>query len=59
LTDGNIRVTVRDTGIGMPDDLLARIGRPFEQASSDPSRAREGTGLGLSPVRAKLSRAAA
>ena len=31
--------------------MLARIGRPFEQAINDPAHAREGTGLGLSLVR--------
>jgi signal transduction histidine kinase len=34
----------------MSQDLLARIGRPFEQAINDPVHAREGTGLGLSLV---------
>src|SRR5581483_663099 len=42
---------VKDHGIGMPESLLARIGRPFEQAINDPAHAREGTGLGLSLVR--------
>jgi signal transduction histidine kinase len=49
---GQLKITVRDSGIGMPESLLARIGQPFEQASNDPSYAREGTGLGLSLVRA-------
>lgn len=44
-------LTVRDHGIGMSESLLSRIGRPFEQAISDPAHAREGTGLGLSLVR--------
>jgi two-component system cell cycle sensor histidine kinase PleC len=46
-----LALTVRDHGIGMSENLLARIGRPFEQAISDPAHAREGTGLGLSLVR--------
>jgi signal transduction histidine kinase len=49
---GRLRMVVSDTGIGMSESLLARIGQPFEQASNDPSHAREGTGLGLSLVRA-------
>jgi cell cycle sensor histidine kinase DivJ len=49
---GELRIVVSDSGIGMSESLLARVGRPFEQASNDPSRAREGTGLGLSLVRA-------
>ncbi len=47
-------LTVRDHGIGMPESLLARVGRPFEQAINDPVHAREGTGLGLSLVRALI-----
>jgi signal transduction histidine kinase len=43
-------LAVRDYGIGMSENLLARIGRPFEQAVNDPVRAREGAGLGLSLV---------
>jgi signal transduction histidine kinase len=48
----SVRIVVSDTGIGMSQSLLARIGQPFEQASNDPSHAREGTGLGLFLVRA-------
>jgi signal transduction histidine kinase len=46
-----LALTVRDHGIGMSENLLSRIGRPFEQAINDPAHAREGTGLGLSLVR--------
>ncbi len=49
---GRLKLMVRDTGMGMPESVLARIGQPFEQASNNPSHAREGTGLGLSLVRA-------
>jgi signal transduction histidine kinase len=48
-------LTVRDHGIGMPQSVLARIGRPFEQAINDPAHAREGTGLGLSLVRSLVA----
>ncbi|HWY63352.1 MAG TPA: HAMP domain-containing sensor histidine kinase [Rhizomicrobium sp.] len=47
-----LRIVVSDSGIGMSESLLSRVGQPFEQASNDPSLAREGTGLGLSLVRA-------
>jgi signal transduction histidine kinase len=50
-----LAMTVRDHGIGMPESLLARIGRPFEQAVNDPVHAREGTGLGLSLVRSLVT----
>ena len=51
MTSDRLVLAVRDHGIGMSEDLLARIGRPFEQAINDPVHAREGTGLGLSLVR--------
>jgi len=47
-----VQMTVSDEGIGIPADVLERIGQPFEQASNNPMLAREGTGLGLSVVRA-------
>jgi signal transduction histidine kinase len=50
--NGQLRIVVSDSGIGMSESLLARVGQPFEQASNDPAHAREGTGLGLSLVRA-------
>jgi signal transduction histidine kinase len=49
---GFARIVVKDSGIGMSESLLARVGRPFEQASNDPAHSREGTGLGLSLVSA-------
>jgi signal transduction histidine kinase len=50
-----LTMTVRDHGIGMTESLLARVGQPFEQAINDPVHAREGTGLGLSLVRALVT----
>jgi cell cycle sensor histidine kinase DivJ len=47
-----VRLSVRDEGIGIPAAVLERIGQPFEQASNNPMLAREGTGLGLSVVKA-------
>ncbi len=55
-TGGEAEISVRDQGIGIPGDLLARIGEPFEQGSNDPMLAREGTGLGLALVKALVSR---
>jgi signal transduction histidine kinase len=45
------QLTVRDTGIGIPADILPRLARPFEQASNDPTRAHGGSGLGLALVK--------
>ena len=58
LSDGGdeVQIAVRDQGIGIPKDVLARIGQPFEQGSNDPMLAREGTGLGLALVKALVSR---
>ena len=47
-----VEITVRDNGIGIPADVLPRLGKAFEQANNDPMLAREGTGLGLALVHA-------
>lgn len=46
-----LRLVVSDTGIGIPEDQLARIGEPFVQGQNSLSRNYEGTGLGLSLVK--------
>ncbi len=43
-----IRISVRDTGIGIAAEDLQRIFTPFEQVESSVSRKYAGTGLGLS-----------
>ena len=50
--NGLMCMSVRDNGIGIPANVLSRIGGAFEQASNDPMLAREGTGLGLALVKA-------
>jgi signal transduction histidine kinase len=41
------RITVRDTGIGIPPDKLASVFEPFVQLERKLTSAHEGTGLGL------------
>jgi cell cycle sensor histidine kinase DivJ len=42
---------VSDNGIGIADDDLCRLGKPFTQVQNDYTRQFEGTGLGLSLVK--------
>jgi CheY-like chemotaxis protein len=44
-------IKVRDTGIGIPADLLPRLFFPFTQEERLPDRAQGGLGIGLSLVR--------
>jgi signal transduction histidine kinase len=48
---GDIAIQVRDTGIGIPADLIPTVFEPFRQVDSTLARKFEGTGLGLSLVR--------
>ncbi len=43
----DLRIAVRDNGIGIPADALPRLGEPFEQVSDTRDRNFDGTGLGL------------
>lgn len=42
-----IRVAVRDNGVGIPAEALPRLAQPFEQVSDTRDRNYDGTGLGL------------
>jgi cell cycle sensor histidine kinase DivJ len=48
----NVVLEVRDTGVGIPEADLQRIGKPFEQAGDPMRDMQKGTGLGLSLVAA-------
>jgi signal transduction histidine kinase len=50
--EDGLAVTVADTGIGIPEEDLDRVMKPFEQVDSSLSRQHQGTGLGLPLVKA-------
>jgi PAS domain S-box-containing protein len=50
VTDGCLRLEVRDDGIGIAAEELPRLGKPFEQVCDDSRLAKSGTGLGLALV---------
>ena len=50
--DSLIEIAVSDTGVGIGEADLKRVGEPFERVESEYTRAKEGTGLGLALVQA-------
>jgi cell cycle sensor histidine kinase DivJ len=47
-----IAIAVSDTGVGISQSDLAKLGQPFEQVDGAHTRTQEGTGLGLALVKA-------
>lgn len=46
-TEYGLRLTIADTGIGIPKTALGKIGQPFEQVQSQYAKSKGGSGLGL------------
>ena len=51
IVDGQAEIRVRDDGVGIPPDLLARLFVPFVQADGGLARTKGGLGLGLALVK--------
>jgi two-component system cell cycle sensor histidine kinase PleC len=50
-----VLLSVEDTGIGIPQTALAKLGRPFEQVQSPLTRSHKGSGLGLAISRSLVA----
>lgn len=49
--EGAVLISVKDTGIGIPENMLEKIFDPFRQVDSSLRRNSEGSGIGLSLVK--------
>jgi two-component system cell cycle sensor histidine kinase PleC len=47
-----VSVSIEDTGIGIPQSAMEKIGRPFEQVQSQFTKSHQGSGLGLAIAKA-------
>ena len=53
--NGGVAVEIRDTGIGMPENAVRRLGERFFRADSSETRRIGGTGLGITLVKEILA----
>jgi two-component system cell cycle sensor histidine kinase PleC len=51
---GHVKIAIKDTGIGIPEVDIAKLGRPFEQVENQFSKSHQGSGLGLAISRALI-----
>ena len=47
MSEGFVTLGIADSGIGIAEDALTRLGRPFEQVESQLTKSHQGSGLGL------------
>lgn len=52
--DGNVHIYVKDTGIGIEEAALSKLGRPFVQVENQLTKSYSGTGLGLAISRSLI-----
>jgi len=52
---GTVRISVKDTGIGIAAGSIARVSEPFTQLRHQPYLAQSGAGLGLSIVKSLMA----
>ena len=53
--DGFSIITIADTGVGIPQEAIDRLGHPFEQVQNQFTKTHKGSGLGLSIARRIVS----
>lgn len=51
---GNVEIVIADSGIGMTEDTLSRLFRPFEQGTAETVRRYGGLGLGMAISKALI-----
>ena len=51
---GQVRISIEDTGIGIPERDIEKLGRPFEQVENQMTKSRSGSGLGLAISRSLI-----
>jgi two-component system cell cycle sensor histidine kinase PleC len=49
-----VKIAIKDTGIGIPEGEISKLGRPFEQVENQFSKSHQGSGLGLAISRALI-----
>jgi len=53
-TRGQVKIAIKDTGIGIAEGDIVKLGRPFEQVENQFTKSHQGSGLGLAISRALI-----